>query len=96
MKISNPYVHPDPANHMLNTVGDDGYSFDEKDDDEDMDDVKSVPKASPDSSEYTRRATRYANLSAEDAVRMTDKELCDIYDEDAAARDSADNGVPSL
>ena len=25
-------VHPDPDNNMLNTVGDDGYSFDEKDD----------------------------------------------------------------
>ena len=29
----NPYVHPDKENHMLNTVGNDGWSFDEKDDD---------------------------------------------------------------
>ena len=28
----NPYVHPDDDNHMLNRVGYDGYSFDEKDD----------------------------------------------------------------
>jgi hypothetical protein len=30
----NPYVHPDEKNHMLNTVGNDGWSYDEKDDDE--------------------------------------------------------------
>lgn len=29
----NPFVHSDEKNHMLNTAGNDGWSFDEKDDD---------------------------------------------------------------
>lgn len=88
-KHKNPYVHPDPKNGMLNKVGNDGYSFDERDDDGPAPQVilpgsgrKNVPKperAADDVAEYrANMAKAYLGLSVEDAEKLTDAEISDM------------------
>lgn len=87
----NPYVHPKTLSDgrvMLNRAGNDGFSFDEMDDDP----YDGFDNASPNDDEKlsNRRAAEaadYLNLSQEDATNMSDKALCDSYDAYANEKD---------
>ena len=101
-----PYVHPQQysdGRNMLNTVGNDGYSFDEKDDDEDdlpwdnseaIKDVKEMKRAEIKAAQASM-AEDYNNLSSEQASKMSDEELCRLYDAAMAEKDEADDQFDS-
>lgn len=78
---NNPYVHPDPDKGMLNQVGNDGYSFDERDDPDEPVEVVRAPRRLPDapSAEGPTDAEKvYASLSVEEAVRLSDEEISEM------------------
>ena len=128
----NPYVHPKEypdGTRMLNTVGNDGWSFDEKDDDEydengfvidkeksdmkndryeeeygvskeEYDEIMSgirnekngrVPMGPEHAEERRAMADAYNHLSESDRARLTDEELCNLYDAEMIEKDLADD-----
>jgi hypothetical protein len=81
---------------MLNSVGNDGYSFDEWDDDFEETDEFEIPKDFQDNNQSNSEVQHksndgYDNLSMEDARRMSDEDICRLYDEYVANKDMEDD-----
>lgn len=74
---------------------DDGFSFDEAEyeEDEDEDVVDETPDLKYEAyrNQQQQKAEEYKNLSTKQASRMSDEELCALYDADMAERDLKDD-----